>query len=114
MESVHHLLILLVLRLVPPRSCYPRAFDIAAKRIEVEPDVDARVVEGLHALVVVGGRVDVVDADAVGAEGFHEGGVELALGGGERVVVGELVGDACEALGKPGRSHRSGWLWSYP
>jgi hypothetical protein len=44
---------------------------------------------------MIGSRINVVDADAVGANGLHEGGVGRALLVVDEGVVGdELVGDS--------------------
>ena len=93
LEGVHDLLVGRVLRLVPLRV---GGDDVGGEGVEVDPGVDAGVGEGGHAAVVVGAGVDVVDADGVGAQGLHEAGVELALLRlRQRVIVGELVRDAC-------------------
>ena len=65
--------------------------------VKVEEEVDANISKGRHAAVVIGGGIDVIDANGVGTKIGHLAGVELALGGGdERVLVGELVCHAWE------------------
>jgi len=71
--------------------------DLCVEGIKVKPDVDTSVRKGLHAGSVVGIGVHMVDADRVGTDGFHERGVEAALGCIDEGVVGdELVGDALD------------------
>ena len=75
--------------------------NLRVEGVQIQPDVDARVGEGAHALGVVLLGINVVDADRVGANGLHESGVEAALCGiDERVIGDELVGNAwyCQLL----------------
>lgn len=70
--------------------------DLRIERVQVQPNVDASIGKCLHAIVVVGIRVDVVDAYRVGANLLHQRRVELALViVDERVVGDQLVGDSC-------------------
>ena len=69
--------------------------ELGVEGVEVEEEVDLGLEEGLHAAVMVGGGVDVVDPDGIGAEGGHEAGVAVALFGVYKGVVWrELVSDA--------------------
>lgn len=82
----------IALRLVPLGRIL---LDLRVERVQVQPDVDARVGKGAHALGVVLGRVDVVDADRVGADRLHQSSVEAALCCvDERVVGDQLVRNA--------------------
>lgn len=93
LESIHDLLVCRVLTLCP---CRRRCDDVCGEGVQIDPSVDSCVGERAHAAVVVGRRVYVVHADGVGAEGLHEGGIELTLVGvRKRVVIGQLVGRAC-------------------
>ena len=85
-EDIHDGLVSLVLALVPLRLRHARSLYVRIEGVQVEPDVDAGVGEGFHAAIVVGARIDVVDADRVGAEGLHQVGIAGAL-----VVVDERV-----------------------
>lgn len=53
--------------------------NLGIERIQINQRVDAGVVKGRHAAVVVGVRVDVVDAYHVRAQLLHERRVALAL-----------------------------------
>lgn len=66
-EDIHDSLVSLVLALVPLRLSHARSLNVRIEGVQVEPDVDAGVGEGLHAAIVVGAGIDVVDADGVGA-----------------------------------------------
>jgi hypothetical protein len=95
-ENIHDSLVSLELALVPLRLRHARSLDVRVEGVQVEPDVDAGVGEGLHAGIMVGARIDVVDADGVGSEGFHQVGIASALFiVDERVVRQKLIGDAC-------------------
>lgn len=81
---------------MPLRLLHARAHDVGVESIKVEPDVDAGVLESLHALVMFGRGIDVVDTDRIGSEGLHEVGIKLALVVvNERVFWEKLVGDSC-------------------
>ena len=93
MHAKSYLLEAIILRLVPVGTVF--RVQVGVEGVEVDPSVDAGVSEGGHAAVVVGGRVDVVDANGVGTEGLHQVGIEAALlGVDEGVIFGELVCDA--------------------
>jgi hypothetical protein len=94
-EDIHDSLVSLELALVPLRLRHARSLDVRIESVQIEPNVDAGVGEGLHAAVVVSAGIDVVDADGVGSEGLHQVGIAGALVVvDERVVRQELVGDA--------------------
>jgi hypothetical protein len=90
-ESIHDLGICIALATIPLRRGF---VDLSGERIKVQPDINARVGECLHARVVVALGIDVVDANRVCANRLHEVGVEGALRGrDERVFGDELVRD---------------------
>lgn len=96
MEGVHDFLVSLILSLVPLRRGHSRSLDVGVESVQVKPDVDASVGESLHAVVVLGQRINVVHADRVGTEGLHQVCVERALGVvDEWVLRQELVSNAC-------------------
>lgn len=86
--------------------------DLRVEGIKIQPDIYAGGSEGLHAAVVVGGGIDVVNAYRIGANRLHELRVELALRVvNERVVGDELVCDSYRGQW-PAGEQRS--IWSYP
>lgn len=98
-EDIHDSLVSLVLALVPLRLSHARSLNVRIEGVQVEPDVDAGVGEGLHAAIVIGVGIDVVDADGVGAEGLHQIGIAGALVVvDERVIREKLVGDTLWGL----------------
>lgn len=71
--------------------------DICVESVEVQEYVDAGILKCLHAAVVVGRGVNVVDTNGISAQRFHECGIELTLVGvHERVVRQKLVGDTLD------------------
>jgi hypothetical protein len=75
---------------------------LSIKIIEVDEGIDSCSVKDLHAGRVVGGCIDMVDANCVGPYRLHEGGVQGALRAiDQRVVWNELVGDACARQSLP-------------
>lgn len=73
--------------------------DGRVERVQVQEEVDALVGEGLHASVVVGLGVHVVDADGVGAQLAHEGRIAFALRDVDEGIFGdELVRDAFQVV----------------
>ena len=98
MEGVHDFLVSLVLGLVPLGCGHARSLDVRVEGVQVKPDVDAGVGECLHAVVMFGLRINVVNADGVGTKSLHQICVECALGVVDKWVLGqELVGNACGA-----------------
>ena len=94
-EDVHDSLVSLVLALIPLRLRHARSLDVGIEGVQVEPDVDTGVSESLHAAIMVRTRIDVVDANGVGAQGLHQVGIAGTLVVvDERVVRQELVSDA--------------------
>ena len=82
----------LELRLVPVEI---ERLDLRGEGVEVDQGVDACVRERVHAAFVVPGRIDVVDADRIGAEVRHLLGVTRALVGvDEGIMLIELVRNA--------------------
>jgi hypothetical protein len=93
MERIHNLGKCIALRRVP---LWRRLVDLRIKRIKIHPGIDTGISKRLHAGIVVGGGVNMVDADRVHANGLHERSVEGALRcGHERISRDKLVGDAC-------------------
>jgi hypothetical protein len=93
-EDIHYSLESLELGRVPLRLSHTWSIYGGVESVQVEPDVDTSVGEGLHAGVVVGFWVNVVNADGVGAQGLHQVGIEGALGVvDERIIWQELVGN---------------------
>lgn len=91
-EGIHDLLEPLQLRLVPLRVIL---LDLRVERVQVQPDIDAGILKRLHAIIVVRGRVNVIDAYRIGAESLHELGVARTLLVVDKRVIGhELVGDS--------------------
>lgn len=96
MERVHDGSKAVTLSLVPLRV---RLLNLSVEGVQIQPDVDTGIGEGLHAVIVVGRGINVVDANGVGANRLHEVRVELALlVVNERVVGNELVSDAFRLL----------------
>ena len=93
LEFVEHSGKPLVLRAVPV-GCI--RLDLRGKSIQIQKQIDVRLLKGIHAALVVAICFHVVDANGIGSELFHQLGVELALVGvDKRVVGGSLVSDAC-------------------
>jgi hypothetical protein len=96
MERVHDSSKRISLRNIPLRAFL---VDLRIERVEIQPQVDTGVGERLHAVCVIGGWVNVVDADAVCANGLHQSSVGRALVVVDEGVVGdELVGDSWGVL----------------
>lgn len=96
MEGIHDGGESIVLKRIPPRRLRMWQ-DISVKGIQIEENVDSGFIESSHAGVMVGARIDVIDADGIGAERLHEVGIALALVTlGEGIVVGELICDSLE------------------
>jgi hypothetical protein len=92
MERVHDSSKRISLRNIPLRTFL---VDLRIERVEIQPQVDASVGERLHAVFVIGGWINVVNTDAVCANGLHESSVGGALViVNEGVVWDELVGDS--------------------
>lgn len=53
--------------------------DISVKGIHVQHDVNASIVKGLHAFVVIRLCIDVVNTNGINAKLFHEVRIALAL-----------------------------------
>lgn len=69
--------------------------DVGVKGVEVNQEIDTSVSKCLHASVVVRCIVNVVDAQSIGAELFHQLNIALALFGvDEGILRAELVRDA--------------------
>lgn len=58
---------------------YTHGNNVGIKGIQISEDVDAGVVKGTHAAVMVGVRVDVIDAYGVCPELGHELSIAFAL-----------------------------------
>jgi hypothetical protein len=95
-ERIHNFLVSLVLSLVPLRCGHPRSLDVGVESVQVKPDVDTGVGKSLHTVVVLGLRINMVNADGVCTESLHQVCVERALGVVDKWVLWqELVGHAC-------------------
>jgi hypothetical protein len=95
-EGIHDFLVSLVLSLVPLRCGHARSLDVRVESVQIKPDVDTGVGKSLHAVVVLGLRINMVNADGVGTESLHQVRVEGALGVVDKWVLWqELVGHAC-------------------
>jgi hypothetical protein len=69
--------------------------DLGIERVQVQPDVNARIGESLHTVIVILGGVYVIHAYRIGPNLFHEGRIEAALSVvDERVIGNKLVRDA--------------------
>lgn len=98
-KNIHDGLVSLVLALVPLRLSHARSLNVRVEGVQVEPDIDAGVGEGLHAAIVVHARINMIDADGISAEGLHQVGIAGALVVvDERIVRQKLVGDALWGL----------------
>jgi hypothetical protein len=97
-EGIHDFLVSFVLGLVPLGLGHAGSLDIRVESVQVKPDVDTGIGKSLHAVVVLGLRINMVNADGIGAESFHQVRVERALGIVDKWVLGQkLVGNACSA-----------------
>jgi hypothetical protein len=85
-EDVHHSLESLKLGLVPLRLSHARSIDGGIESVQVEPDVNASIGKSLHAGVMLGFWINVVNTDRVGTQSLHEVGITCAL-----VVVDEWI-----------------------
>ena len=73
--------------------------DGRVERVQVQEEVDSFIGKCLHASVVIGLWVHVVDADRVGAQLAHESRIALALRDVDQRVFGdELVRDAFQEV----------------
>ena len=73
--------------------------DVRWEVIKINEQVNAVVRKRLHAAIVVGGWIDVVNTDGVCTKLLHESGIELALlGVHQRIIRDELVSNAYEIM----------------
>ena len=71
--------------------------DVRWEVVKINKQVNAVVSKRLHATIVVGSWVDVVNTDGVGTELLHKSGIELALLGVHQWIIrDELVSNAYE------------------
>jgi hypothetical protein len=69
--------------------------NVGVKGIKINGQVDTCICECLHASVVILGSIDVIDAERVGAELLHQGGITLTLLGiNQRILRPKLVRNA--------------------
>jgi hypothetical protein len=95
MERIHDFGELIALGRVPLRSTL---VDLRVECIEIQPDVDTRICECLHTLVMLALRIDMVHTNGVHANGLHEGSIGGTLvPGDERVIRHKLVRNTCHS-----------------
>ena len=70
--------------------------DVGLEAVQIDEAIDPFSCECIHAPLVVGGFVDVVDSDCIRSELLHKVCITLALFGiDKRIVFDELVGNTC-------------------
>lgn len=72
----------------------PYISDVRFEAVHINPNVYVVFRERIHAARMVCRSVHMVDSDGIGAQLFHESGIELALGRiCERIVFVQLIGN---------------------
>lgn len=74
-------------------------YNVCVEGVEVNQQIDAGISKSVHATVMVGTCIDVIDAQGVCAELLHELDIALALlCVDKRVIRAKLVSNTCRML----------------